>query len=129
MTDTVIVTGSRDWDNEALIHRVLEAVSPKLVVQGGARGADRIAWLWAVDNNRHTHTFPADRKAHGKRAGSLRNIEMLEAYPGALVVAFPLPSSIGTWHCVREARKRDHKVMVVENDASWSLIESEGLHL
>src|SRR4029453_13494059 len=65
---------------------------------------------------------PADWDRWGKNAGAKRNIEMLERYPGALVIAFPLPQSKGTWHCVFQARKRGHKVFVVKPDGDWSLI-------
>lgn len=119
--DTVVVTGSRAWEDAALIGRVLAALNPKLVVQGGAKGADRIAFEWAVTNNVSGHTMPAFWDQDGKRAGSLRNIRMLEMYPGALVVGFPLDRSIGTYHCMREARKRGHKVMHVHTSGMWTL--------
>ena len=45
----VIVTGSREWTNMGLIFSVLSEEAPDLVVHGGARGADRIAHMWAVD--------------------------------------------------------------------------------
>jgi|SRR4029450_8550930 len=118
----VIVTGSRDWSDAELLGRVLAMHKPELVVQGGARGADALANEWAHKASVYCVTIPADWDRWGKNAGAKRNIEMLERYPGALVIAFPLPQSKGTWHCVFQARKRGHKVFVVKPDGDWSLI-------
>lgn len=126
MTDVVIVTGSRDWTDAALLGRALAAYKPELLVEGGARGADTLAREWAQAADISCITIPANWNRWGKAAGARRNIEMLEFYPDALVVAFPLPQSRGTWHCVFEARKRGHKVMVVKPSGDWSVIESRG---
>ncbi len=122
----IIVTGSRDWTDALLLGRVLNIHEPTLVVQGGARGADLIAAQWAHVAEVPCVTVPADWDRSGKSAGAKRNIEMLERYPDALVLAFPLPSSRGTWHCVFEARKRGHKVMVVKSSEDWSVITNKG---
>jgi hypothetical protein len=121
----VVVTGSRDWSDAELLGRTLAAYHPDLIVEGGARGADTLAREWAHGAGIHCVTMPADWDRWGKSAGARRNIEMLERYPNALVIAFPLPSSKGTWHCVFEARKREHEVIVVKGREYGRLSEQE----
>jgi hypothetical protein len=109
----IIVTGSRDWVDTELLGHVLTVHKPTLVVEGGARGADTLAREWARKAGVRCETIPADWDRWGKGAGARRNIEMLERYPEVLVIAFPMPQSKGTWHCVFEARKRGHEVIIV----------------
>lgn len=103
--DAYIVTGSRDWTARATLERVLADVRPGLIIQGGARGADMMALEWARTNRVDHVTFGARWSELGKRAGVERNIRMLEAYPEATVLAFPLGGP-GTRHCMAEARRR-----------------------
>jgi hypothetical protein len=113
---TVIVTGGRNWSDAEILGKALDQLHARhgftLLVEGGAKGADTLAREWAARNRVSRQTVPADWDRWGKSAGSKRNIKMLEDYPGALVVAFPMPESRGTWHCVREAKKRDHVVVI-----------------
>jgi hypothetical protein len=86
----ILVTGSRDWDDADKISEVLwQAVMLKpppytLVTGACPTGADFIAESLAVlTNNRHPHTWvierhPAQWGVHGKRAGFVRNAEMVE---------------------------------------------------
>lgn len=120
---TVIVTGSRDHADTVLIHRVLNILCPiDLLVQGGARVADLIAKQWAEYYKVPGKTVEANWTAFGKSAGARRNIAMLEAHPGALVVAFPLPQGSGTQHCIFEAKRRGHTIFVVIPDGKWTII-------
>jgi hypothetical protein len=100
----VIVTGSRQWTDQDAIESLLENAMPDLVVQGGARGADEFARLWCAGSGVPCKTFHANWKALGRRAGIERNTRMLLAYPGAVVLAFPLGGP-GTRHCMREAQR------------------------
>lgn len=89
----ILVTGSRDWEDIALLEgailaAVLELVEPEhgpgdIVLVSGAcpTGADRQAEAYVeelltplVAIERH----PADWEKYGKRAGFLRNAEMVE---------------------------------------------------
>lgn len=100
----IIVTGSRDWTDAEAVWSALDRCAPTLVVHGGARGADEIAEHWGVSRGVHTAVFPARWHAHDRKAGSLRNRAMVDAFPAAIVLAFPLPQSVGTRHCVQYAR-------------------------
>lgn len=107
----VIVTGSREWEDEAAIDTVLRELAPSLVVQGGARGADTIARRWAEAYDVPSVTVEADWKREGRRAGVLRNCRMLRHYPFATVAAFPLEGP-GTFHCMREAEALGMRLVV-----------------
>lgn len=117
---TVIVTGSRGWMNREAVERILTNACPSLVVQGGARGADRIAKEWAKANDVECRQFDANWNQYGKRAGMMRNVRMLEAYPEATVLAFPLAGP-GTRGCSREARLRGMRVFVYGPDGELPL--------
>lgn len=72
-------------------------------------------------------TFDANWRVYGKAAGAIRNRAMLQAHPGALVIAFPLPQSIGTYHCIKLATLMKHKVMSVKASGEWTVHEPRGV--
>jgi len=80
------------------------------LILGGARGVDSFAEDWAVVNWVQYKVYKADWDLHGKKAGIIRNIQMLEEGKPDLVIAFP--GSRGTDHMKQTARKR--KVPVLE---------------
>ncbi len=61
---TFIVCGGRDFHDQHIIYHVLNRLHAKvgigLLVHGDARGADRIAGMWAKDHNVPYLAFPAD---------------------------------------------------------------------
>jgi hypothetical protein len=106
----VLVTGSRDWVDTQLLKDALVAARATVVIHGDARGADRIAKDVARSLGLTERAYPAQWNIHGRKAGPLRNQQMLdeehtEAEPINLVLAFPMPGSIGTWDMVRRAEK------------------------
>ena len=105
----VIVTGSRKWHEVQHIWRALAAEKPDLVVHGGYRGADEIAERWCDRNAVDSHVFRAKWSEQRDAAGPRRNRRMLEAYPGALVLAFPLDGP-GTRDCISQAVELGHQV-------------------
>jgi hypothetical protein len=115
----VLVCGSRDWRDANAIQRALIRVVRRVkplggrvvVIHGDARGADRIAAALARGIGLEVIAFPADWSTHGRRAGFLRNLEMLDQRPD-LVIAFQRNGSRGTQHTIDEARKRGIPVEV-----------------
>lgn len=73
------------------------------VIAGGARGADSAAIDWAVVNWCDFKEFPADWGKHGKRAGFIRNQQMLDEGKPDLMIAFP--GGRGTADMVRKAKR------------------------
>jgi hypothetical protein len=119
MTDTlrILITGSRHItaDQALYVEKVIQEAyvadvvkngrRPKVIVQGECPygGVDLVAKQWAdgiTDITSEGHS--ANWSLHGKAAGPIRNSEMVKL--GAdLCLAFPAPSSRGTWDCIRKA--------------------------
>ncbi len=101
-TYKVIVTGSRDWSDYQAIRNALAYYPVRWVIQGGARGADRIAQVACDDLRLPCMTYPAHWERDGNSAGIKRNIRMAEDHPDAIVFAFSddLSKSRGTSHMV-----------------------------
>jgi YspA, cpYpsA-related SLOG family len=109
----VVVTGSRGWSDIAAVHnRLLRFPQGTTIVHGDAReGADRIADSQARMLGLEVERHPARWKL-GKKAGPLRNREMLETRPD-LVLAFWDGESRGTKDCMDEAARRGIPLEVV----------------
>jgi hypothetical protein len=104
----IIVTGSRVWDKPYRVHLLLDSYDPFIVVEGGCpSGADADARVWCRLRGMIPRTYPADWDRHGKPAGNIRNIEMIDAWkkhPNVRVIGFPQPNGTGTQHCMAYAR-------------------------
>ena len=114
----VLVCGSRDWDDAAAITNrlgLIPFVRPDVpvVIHGAAPGADTLAAKAARGFGMRVQAFPADWKTHGKAAGPIRNLQMLDQEPH-VVLAFQRNGSRGTQHTIDEARKRGIKVEVFD---------------
>lgn len=48
-----------------------------------------MAWEWATARGLQVQTYPADWKRLGRKAGPLRNQQMLDEFKPELVLAFP----------------------------------------
>ncbi|MGW6535198.1 DUF2493 domain-containing protein [Streptomyces sp. NPDC055051] len=99
----ILVTGSRDWPDartvEQEIFRALyEAKTPHreaLLIHGACpTGADAHADRYATSTGMNVRRFPADWERHGKRAGYLRNADMVALVPD-VCLAFILDGSRG----------------------------------
>lgn len=88
----VLVTGSRSWENVFAIENTLEliegAVGGFTLVSGACpTGADRIAEEYCDRRGLPVERHPADWATHGRKAGFVRNAEMV-ATGANLCVAF-----------------------------------------
>jgi hypothetical protein len=107
----ILACGSRDvdpleaWD---WWRYRLEPAAPlePIVISGGARGADAIAHRVAKSLGYRTETYPANWKEHGRKAGILRNLRMLDEGKPDIVIAFWDGKSRGTHHTIVEAERR-----------------------
>jgi nucleoside-diphosphate-sugar epimerase len=115
----VLITGSRDWIDKDTIRGALRLVEHRwfgerlTVIHGGAPGADTLAGEVADEMGANVYRFPAEWRRYGRAAGAIRNAEMLDTMKPDLVLAFPLPSSRGTWHCVKAAWARGVPVKLI----------------
>jgi hypothetical protein len=78
------------------------AINVDAIIHGGARGADSMAGEFANETGIEEIVFPADWKMYGRRAGPIRNQQMLDEGKPDLVVAFP--GGRGTADMVGRAR-------------------------
>lgn len=109
----ILICGSRDWTDPTPIYRRVEQLpAGSLVIEGGADGADKLAWAAATRANLFVAEVEVPgvfwrRDVYGKRAGHLRNSAMLELGP-ELVIAFTTknPPTPGTANMMMQARER-----------------------
>ena len=124
----LLVCGSRTFEDVKVVCDFLDGLNQRgsrvtTLIHGAARGADNHAAAWAAEMNDYEDgeieilAFPADWDRHGKRAGYVRNQQMLDEGKPNLVVAFvdkPLAESRGTAMMVNLARDAGVKTIVVE---------------
>ena len=115
----LIIAGGRDFDNWPLLCESLDHILKKTPMStitifcGMAKGADNMGMLYATMNYIPVRRFPADWDTHGKKAGILRNQEMIDA--GAThLVAFWDQKSKGTADMIKRAIKAGLAVRVVK---------------
>jgi hypothetical protein len=133
----IIVCGSRDYKNKALLEEMLEKiVTPhlnfELITGDCPTGADKMAWDWFcskswddwIDSDVIVESrvvafkkFPANWKKYGRAAGPRRNAEMADYVLGeegageeALCIAFWDGKSKGTKDMIDKARRHGIKV-------------------
>ena len=109
-----IIAGSRD---NVTYEHIKDAVKNcgwiiTEVVEGGARGADRLGRKWAIDNTIPYITMNADWDKHGKSAGYRRNTEMAEV--AEALIAIRANMSKGTTHMINIAKNKGLRIYVIE---------------
>lgn len=126
--DQVLITGSRDWSNQAALATVLhtyawrDGLYEATILHSGAcpRGADQLAehlWQqWGLPLRR----WPADWNRYGRSAGPRRNHAMITHLLRAradgqwvLVIAFINPGSKGAGGCARAAHHAGLSVRLI----------------
>src|SRR3990167_9227834 len=99
----VLVCGGRDYGNANYVHAELGTRKPTCVITGGCpTGADAHAREWAMRMKVPTLTVQADWVSLGKKAGPIRNQQMIDTAKADIVLAFP--GGRGTADLVRRAR-------------------------
>ena len=113
----LIIAGGRDFDDAAMLSRVLYAMSDVeladkavSIVSGMARGADALGYQFAHQHGVKVYEFNANWARHGKRAGFMRNEDMGRFADGLL--AFYSGSS-GTRHMIHYMRSLNKPVTVI----------------
>lgn len=109
----LLVCGDRNWADQAAITQVLSELKPTLVIEGDARGADKMAGLAADQLGIAKAVFPADWDKYHRAAGPIRNQQMLDQKPD-LVLAFhdDLMNSKGTKDMVKRSLKAQVPVVI-----------------
>lgn len=111
----VIVAGSRDFNDFELLTQKLDQLfanrKPTRILSGAARGADTLAIEYAKLRDIPCRKFPAQWRRWGRRAGMIRNREMLE-HADALV-AFWDGESRGTKHMIDIATEAEIEIRII----------------
>lgn len=114
----ILICGDRHWRDEKKIAKVLFKLRKKvkLVIHGGARGADQLAGKYAMLLGIPTAVYEANWTKHGRAAGPIRNQSMLKFGKPDMVIAFHknLNKSKGTKNMVGLAKKAKVKVRIVK---------------
>lgn len=82
-----LICGGRDYNGDMSCLEHLPK-RPTVIIEGGAKGADRLARFYGVQNGIHVATVNAQWDTYGKAAGHKRNAAMLALKPD-YCVAFP----------------------------------------
>ena len=123
----ILVCGGRHFADYDLLEKTINGViaesgcSDIEIVSGHFVGADRLCELYAERHNVSVKIFPAQWKKYGKRAGPMRNRQMVDYISGfenKAVVAFVSANTKGTRNTITLARKAN--ICVIEKEYTVS---------
>lgn len=111
----IAIIGSRTFDDYALLCSVMQDFAPKLIVSGGADGADSLGARWAQENNVELRVCrPAYHKysrANKRKAPKDRNKDIVRE--ADVVIAFWDGKSSGTRDAIKKAERMGKNVIKV----------------
>jgi ABC-type sugar transport system substrate-binding protein len=121
MAVRVIISGDRNWTCHDLARRVIARLVARHgevdIVQGAADGVDFAFVEAAYDAGCGVCSFPADWDRHGKKAGPLRNQEMVDSGADfAIAVHRSLAWSRGTKDLVTRALAAGIPVYLIDRE-------------
>jgi hypothetical protein len=112
----IIIAGTRTFDDYALLKRKMDAITRKaktvIVISGGEQGADKLGERWAYECGHSYEVYHADWNL-GKRAGPIRNSQMLDEGQADAAVVFWDGKSPGTRDLLLKARALGLPVRVI----------------
>ena len=109
----IIVCGCRDFNDQSKIYNTLDEIltsySDIEIISGHAKGVDTIAEHYAREHNYPCRIFPADWNKYGKKAGPIRNSQMLKhaLLETPIVIAFWNGKSKGTHNMINQAKEKN----------------------
>jgi len=117
------IIGSRDFTDNKLFERSLKEFLSNLnngnngnkvikeIISGGARGADTLAEKYAISNNIPIRIFYPDWDTYGKKAGLIRNRQIVES--SDYILAFWDGQSSGTKSSIDIANELGKPIIIV----------------
>lgn len=113
----LLVTGDRHWTDNLAVGVAFALLDPKVVIHGGAKGADSIANFEAYRQHIPTIQVDAEWHLYGRAAGPIRNRRMVNEFKPTHVMYCHdnLPSSRGTADMVKYALSRALPVAFVRD--------------
>jgi predicted Rossmann-fold nucleotide-binding protein len=116
----VLICGSRNVSNKDMLFEIFDRWAGRLalgadtvVITGGARGVDGIAREWCLSKGFRSVVMNADWDKNGKRAGYVRNRDMLELEPVHVLGVMLEGGSKGTLDMLTISKERMLDVKVV----------------
>lgn len=113
MEKRLLVCGGREFSDRGYLENFLDTLQDgegfTTLIHGAARGADRLAGMWAKSRGLKVIEVPAEWDRYGRAAGPIRNNEMLKHSPD-LVVAFP--GGAGTAHMTKLCLSKKLTVLI-----------------
>jgi len=114
----ILICGSRTWTDKQTIERYIQTL-PKdtVIIEGECRGADRMAREIAEKYGLQIFGLEAEWKKYGKKAGPIRNEEMIKYGKPEIVIAFHnnIAESKGTKNMLMLAKKHNIPVKVIKS--------------
>lgn len=104
------VVGSRSFSDYERLTNVLSEYCIDAIISGGAIGADSLAERYAKEHNIKTIIYKPDWVKYGKRAGFIRNTDIINA--ADQIVAFWDGESKGTKNSIDTAISQHKKVRI-----------------
>lgn len=119
----ILICGGRHFCNYALLENVADNVikgqdfSEIEIVSGHCIGADRMGEEYAKRHDYALKIFPAEWEKYGKRAGPIRNKQMIDyiaEFENKIVIAFTSLNTKGTKNTIALAKKANIRVIETE---------------
>ena len=119
----ILICGGRHFCDYALLESIADNVikgqnfSETEIVSGHCIGADRLGEEYAKKHNFALKIFPAEWKKYGKRAGPIRNKQMIDyivGFENKIVIAFTSPNTKGTKNTIALAKRANIRVIETE---------------
>lgn len=102
------IIGSRTFNNYNLLKESIEKFDNiSLIISGGAKGADNLAYDCAKEMNIETLIIKPDWKKYNRGAGLIRNKDIVDK--SDFIIAFWDGQSKGTLHAIKYAKKKRKK--------------------
>jgi hypothetical protein len=108
----VAVIGSRTFSDYRLVKETLSTLDITLLVSGGAIGADLLGEQYAKLNEIPTKIFYPDWKKYGKKAGFIRNSDIINE--SEMVIAFWDGKSKGTLDSIKKAEELNKNILIIK---------------
>jgi hypothetical protein len=120
----VLFTGGRDFTDFDLFADTVEKFEQQHgeiteIIHGGARGADYMAEILYIyirentDRKINRIRMDAEWDKHGKRAGPIRNQQMVDLKPDWCI---PMPGGNGTADCIKRCTKANIPLFTLQSE-------------
>lgn len=105
----ILVCGGRNYEDKVKLFSILDFAlcdfKDLCIIQGEAKGADRYAKLWAIENGVCCIGVSANWTIYDLKAGNIRNGWMIKFCNPDMLLAFP--GGKGTLNMINQARKNN----------------------